>query len=101
MGGPYRQRLSRLRARLAFDSSASAIEESCESWSRELKEYADKASGYVEQQRAELRRAIAGLEEIVRALAQRQEFYAERLRRLAAAHRESRSEQRTSPATDY
>ncbi len=83
MGGPYRQRLSRLRARLAFDSSTEAIEESCAVASRELKDYANKASGYVDRHRVELRRAVAGLDDIVHALAQRQDFSVERLRRLA------------------
>ncbi len=50
---------------------------------QELKDYAEQASVYVEQQRAELRRAVTLLEEIVRAQAQRQEFYGERVRRLA------------------
>lgn len=83
IGGPYRQRLSRLRARLAFDSSVDAIEESSGVIARELEEYASKASGYLERHGAELRQAVAGLEEIVRTLAQRQEFYGERLRRFA------------------
>jgi hypothetical protein len=84
VGGPYRQRLSRLRARLAFDSSAGAIEESCAVTSRELQEYAAKAALYVERHRVELRRAIAGLEGIIRTLAQRQDFYGARLRQFAA-----------------
>jgi len=83
VGGPYRQRLSRLRARLAFDSSTGKIEESSAVMTRELKEYAGKAWGYVERHRAELRKAIAGLEDIARTLTQRQDFYGERLRQFA------------------
>jgi GGDEF domain-containing protein len=83
VGGPYRQRLSRLRARLAFDSSAGAIEESSAVALRELQEYAGEASGYVERHRRELRRAIAGIEEITRTIAQRQDFYNARLRQCA------------------
>lgn len=83
VGGPYRQRLSRLRARLAFDSSAGAIEESCAVALQELQEYAGVASGYVEGHRKELRRAIASLEEIIRTIAQRQDFYGARLRQFA------------------
>src|ERR1700685_4213435 len=83
VGGPCRQRLSRLRARLAFDSSIAAIEESCEIASRELKEDAGMASSYVERHRVELRRTIASLEDIVRTIAQRQDFYGSRLRRFA------------------
>jgi GGDEF domain-containing protein len=83
IGKPYEQRLSRLRARLAFDSGMEKIEESRVAAARELHNYAEQASEYAKQQRAELRRAIAGLEEIVKTQAQRQEFYGERVRRLA------------------
>lgn len=81
VGRPFGQRLSRLRARLAFDSGQEKLEESREITSREVLEYAEKASSYVDRQRVELRRAIAGMEEIVRTMAQRQEFYGERIRR--------------------
>jgi GGDEF domain-containing protein len=84
VGGPCGQRLSRLRARLAFDSTTGAIEESCAIASRELREYAGMAFGYVERHRVELRRAIASLEDVVRTFAQRQDFYGSRLRRFAA-----------------
>jgi GGDEF domain-containing protein len=80
VGGPYRHRLSRLRARLAFDSSAAAIEESCELTAKELQEYADNAALYVERHSVELRRGIAGLEDTVRTLSQRQDYYSARLR---------------------
>lgn len=68
MGGPYRHRLSRLRARLAFDSSPQAIEESSQIAAEELKEYAEKASGYLTQHRAELRGAVSGMGAIIRNL---------------------------------
>ncbi len=83
IGKPYGQRLGRLRARLAFDSSTAKIEESCAAARREMNEYAERAFGYIEQQRIELRRGIFGLEGIIRTLAQRQEFYGDRLRRFA------------------
>ena len=83
IGGLYRHRLSRLRTRLAFDSSPSALEESCAAVDAELKEYAAKAALYVEQHGVELRSAISALEEIVRSLTQRQDFYAARLRQFA------------------
>jgi len=94
VGGPHRQRLSRLRARLAFDSSAAAIEESAAVASRELQEYAAEAALYVERHRLELRRALAGLEDIVRTIGQRQDFYSARLRQFAV-----RTERSPSPAT--
>ncbi|HTS74733.1 MAG TPA: hypothetical protein VMG40_00930 [Bryobacteraceae bacterium] len=84
IGGLYRHRLSRLRTRLAFDSSPQAIEESCDAVEVELYEYAKKAAAYVDQHGIQLRAAISVLEEIVRALAQRQDFYGTRLRQFAA-----------------
>jgi GGDEF domain-containing protein len=84
VGGLYRHRLSRLRSRLAFDSSPEAIEEACIAVETELKEYASKASGYAAQHGVELRTAVSALEDIVRSLAQRQDFYAARLRQFAA-----------------
>jgi GGDEF domain-containing protein len=84
IGGLYRIRLARLRSRLAFDSSAEAMEEAARALQAELKEYAHKASGYIRQHGVELRAAIAELEEIVHSFAQRQDFYVARLRQFAA-----------------
>jgi GGDEF domain-containing protein len=84
VGGLYRHRLNRLRSRLAFDSSPAALEESSASVETELNEFASKASLYVAQHGVELRSAIGTLEEIVRSLAQRQDFYGARLRQFAA-----------------
>lgn len=84
VGGLYRHRLTRLRTRLAFDSSPDAMEQSCTSVEAELKEFAAKASLYVAQHGVELRSAIATLEDIVRSLTHRQDFYAARLRQFAA-----------------
>jgi GGDEF domain-containing protein len=83
VGGLYRHRLSRLRSRLAFDSSPEAMEEGRAAVETELNEFAEKSSLYVAQHGIELRSAIAGLEDIVRSLTQRQDFYAARLRQFA------------------
>ncbi len=83
IGGLYRHRLTRLRSRLAFDSAPEALEEGTRAVEAELKEYAAKASGYVARHRHELKTAISSLEEIVRSLAQRQDFYGARLRQFA------------------
>ncbi len=83
IGGLYRHRLSRLRTRLAFDSSPAALEESCEAVEEELVEYGSKACAYMDQHRVQLRAALSVLEEIVLTLAQRQEFYGTRLRQFA------------------
>jgi GGDEF domain-containing protein len=84
VGGPYRHRLSRLRTRLAFDSTPEAMIESTVVVERELADYANKTAHYVTQHGIELRRTIDALETIVKALAQRQEFYSARLRQFAA-----------------
>jgi len=83
IGGLYRHRLSRLRTRLAFDSSPAALEESCDAVEVELVEYASKAGAYVDQHGVQLRAALSVLEEIVHTLAQRQDFYGTRLRQFA------------------
>ncbi len=84
VGGPYRHRLSRLRTRLAFDATPEAMTESTAVVERELKEYSQRLSKYITQHGVELRQAIDALESIVKALAQRQDFYAARLRQFAA-----------------
>src|ERR1700742_5163185 len=76
VGGLYRHRLSRLRSRLAFDSSPEAMEESTAAVETELKEFSKKSALYVAQHGVELRSAISTLETIVHSLAQRQDFYA-------------------------
>lgn len=83
VGGLYRHRLNRLRKRLAFDSSPEALEESLATVEIELNEFAVKASAYVSQHGIELRSALGTLEDIVRSLAQRQDFYGARLRQFA------------------
>jgi hypothetical protein len=83
IGGPYRNRLGRLRSRLAYDTTPEAIVESTVVVERELKDYSKKTSHYIAQHAVELRRAIDALETIVRALAQRQDFYGARLRQFA------------------
>jgi GGDEF domain-containing protein len=83
VGGPYRHRLGRLRSRLAFDTTPEAIVESTVVIERELKDYSKKTSNYIAHHGIELRRAIDALENIVRALAQRQDFYGARLRQFA------------------
>lgn len=91
VGRPYGQRLSRLRARLAFDSGPAKLEESRQETERELKDYAQRASTYAAEERAELRRALETLQQIARTLAQRQDFYGDRLRRFATEMQSDRS----------
>lgn len=83
VGGPFRHRLSRLRSRLAYDTSPDAIAESNLVVERELADYATRTSHYVAEHGNELRKTVELLENIVKALAQRQEFYCGRLRQFA------------------
>jgi GGDEF domain-containing protein len=83
VGAIYRHRLTRLRARLAFDSAPDALEESRRVVEAELKEYATEAAAYSVHHAGELRAALGALEEIVHTLVLRQDFYAARLRQFA------------------
>jgi GGDEF domain-containing protein len=83
IGGLYRHRLNRLRARLAFDSSPEALQESCTTVEKELAEYAARTSSYLEDHRIHLRAATSAIQELVRAVSQRQNFYSTRLGQFA------------------
>jgi GGDEF domain-containing protein len=84
VGGPYRHRLTRLRSRLAFDTNSEALTETSGAVEKELAEFARKSARYIAQHGVELQQTISALENIVRSLAQRQEFYGARLRQFAA-----------------
>ena len=79
VGAPYQMRLKRLVARLGFNATPEAIEQSTIDTGALLEDYAVKAAAYSSQRDAALLRTNAALEEIVRAMAQREEFYAGRL----------------------
>jgi len=83
IGGVYRHRLQRLRARLAFDSSPEALQESCAAVEKELAEYAARTSSYLDEHQDQLRAATAAIQNLVQAMAQRQNFYATRLGQFA------------------
>lgn len=83
VGGTYRHRLSRLRSRLAFDTTPEAITESTVVVERELKDYSKKTANYIAHHGIELRKAIDALEIVVQSLARRQDFYGARLRQFA------------------
>jgi GGDEF domain-containing protein len=83
VGGPHRTMLSRLKSRLAFNTTAEAIVESAGLVDAELKDYAAKARAYLESHAAGARRAVEGIEALLHNLVQRQEFHAARLRETA------------------
>ena len=92
VGGPYRTKLSRLKSRLAFDTSSASVEESSQIAAAELKDYAVKASAYLESYSEGHRRAIAPMEGMLRHLSQRLEFHGARLREVggqSASERQS------------
>jgi GGDEF domain-containing protein len=84
VGRPYHSRIQRLRARVAFEATPAAIDDSAATLAAELSGYAVAASGYMEAQNRELRRGIATLEKAAEALAKRVEFYGSSLRQLTA-----------------
>jgi GGDEF domain-containing protein len=83
VGATYSHRLSRLRSRLAFDVTPEAMVESTAVLERELADYSRKAAHYLAQHGIQIQRAISGIETVVNALAQRQDFYGARLRQFA------------------
>ena len=94
VGGPYRQRIHRLRTRVSYyDATREAIKESAETLHGELKDYARIANHIRTQRSVELERGILALGDIIENLTQRQEFYGNRLRQFAA-----QVEQATHPA---
>lgn len=84
VGGAYRHRLSRLRSRLAFDTTPEAMVESEAIVERELGDYAKKTANYIAQHGVALRRTVEELESIVDSIALREDFYSARLRQFAA-----------------
>jgi len=83
IGGVYRQRLNRLRSRLAFDSSSDSLQESCGTVEKELAEYATRTAAYLEEHKVQLRAAMTAIQDLLRSMAQRQNFYAARLGQFA------------------
>ncbi len=84
VGGPYRQRLLRLRSRLSFDVTREALKDSTETLVAELKDYAGVVNRVQTQRGVEMQRGILALRDMIETLAQRQEFHGDRLRQFAA-----------------
>ncbi len=84
VGGPYRQRIQRLRSRVAFDATREAIKDSAQTLEAELKDYAIVANRVMTQKSVELESGILALSDAIEGLAQRQDRFGHRLRELAA-----------------
>jgi GGDEF domain-containing protein len=68
-----------MRARAVFNATPQAIREATDSIESELREYGVASARYLDQQNAELRRAMVVLQEVIDTLRQRQSFYARQL----------------------
>jgi GGDEF domain-containing protein len=84
VGGPYRQRIQRLRSRVAFDATREAIKDSAQTMEAELKDFAGVANRVLSQRSVELKSGILDLGDTIEGLAQRQELFANQLRELAS-----------------
>jgi GGDEF domain-containing protein len=84
VGGPYRQRIQRLRSRVAFDATRDAIKDSAQTMEAELKDFAGVANRVLSQRSVELKSGILELSDTIEGLVQRQELFANQLRQLAS-----------------
>jgi GGDEF domain-containing protein len=84
VGGPYRQRIQRLRSRVAFDASREAIKKSASTLESELKDYAGVAHRVVTERGVESKRGVLALGDIIESLAERQTLFGNHLLHLAA-----------------
>jgi GGDEF domain-containing protein len=83
VGGIYRQRIERLRSRVAYHATREAIHDSAEVLEAELRDYADVANRALTQRSVELSRGILALGDILEDFAKRQDSYGDRLWQLA------------------
>lgn len=84
VGGPYRQRIHRVRSRVAFDATREVIKDSAKTLEAELKDYASVANRVLAHRTVELKSGILALGDSIENLAQRQELFGHRLRHFAA-----------------
>jgi GGDEF domain-containing protein len=83
VGTPYRNRIKQLRARLSFQPTREALQESARTLEAELCDYAVVAAQYLNRHDLDLRCALLRLEDIIETMAHRREFYRSRLEELA------------------
>ncbi len=84
VGGPYRERLSRLRARLSFEATRDAIAAATKTVEAELQDYAKAVGRYQSHHEIELRSVILLLQQIVDSMALHSEFQGSQLEALAS-----------------
>jgi GGDEF domain-containing protein len=79
VGNLYRQRIHRLRTRVAFQATREAIKESASTLEVELKDFAQVTNRVLTQRSVELTRGILALGDLIEKLAKRQEYFGNRL----------------------
>lgn len=79
VGGPYRQRIRRLRSRVAFAATLEAVKDSAVTLEAELKDYAGLTNRVVTQRGIESKRGILALGDMIESLAKRQELFGNHL----------------------
>jgi GGDEF domain-containing protein len=82
-GGPYRQRIHRLRARVGFDATREAIHTSSQTLQDELKDYSGVVSRILTQRSVELERGILALGDFIDDLNQLQQIQSNRIESFA------------------
>jgi GGDEF domain-containing protein len=83
VGIPYRNRIKQLRARLSFQPTREALQESASTLEAEISDYAAVAAQYLNRHDLDLRCALLRLEEVIETMADRREFHRSRLQELA------------------
>jgi GGDEF domain-containing protein len=83
VGIPYRNRIRQLRARLSFQPTRKALQESASTLEAEISDYAAVAAQYLNRHDLDLRCALLRLEEVIETMADRREFHRSRLEELA------------------
>jgi GGDEF domain-containing protein len=83
-GGPYRQRIHRLRARVGFDATREAIHNSAQTLQDELKDYSGVVSRILTQRSVELERGILALGDFIDDLNQLHQIHSNCIETFAA-----------------
>lgn len=82
-GSVYRQRIERMRARIAYHATPEAVKEGVDMMAWELKGYADLTHRILQKRSVEMTRGILALGELLETLVQHQESFCSRVRALA------------------
>jgi GGDEF domain-containing protein len=84
VGGPYRQRIQRMRSRVAFDAKREVIKDSAKMLQADLKDYAAAVDQLLTRRTVELKSGILDLGDHLDSLTQRQNLFSQQLRQFAS-----------------